>query len=238
MQQAERDEHVGHTVRFQPNQNPLRIWMQLLVYPSVLGSALYSFFGNLSSFKLETNYVAYMMMMVSIIMVYSIDFLISFLKERYTLLSFASDVVVITLMYIAFASINFLERAPNVKAFCLCFAVTFAVFATIDFIQRKAYGKHFKRMFRFELFLVVTFLLLAVLKPPHPQWWVAGLSVFTATFVVYFFAVMYHSSYLANDAEARDPNQKSELRDQRSDVRVQTPDLRLLVPEPPRTSDV
>jgi hypothetical protein len=200
-QQADNEERVGHDVRFQANQNPLRIWIQLLVYPSVLGSVLYSFFGNLNAFTLDSIHAACMLMMVSIIMVYSIDYVTSFLKERYTLASLISDAAVVTLMYIAFASINFLERAPNVEAFCLCFCGTFAVFSAIDYRHRKAYGRHFKRIFWFEIFLVAAYLLLAVIRPPQQHWWVAGLSAVTSTFVVYFFAVMYHSSYLANKAD-------------------------------------
>lgn len=183
-------------MKFHSNQPLLRLLMHSLVYPSVLGSILYSVLSNLDALRLDHGHVACIVMMASIVIFYSIDFLTTYLKERYSVVGFVSDVLIIALMYGAFASINFLQRADiHVNVFCWCMTATFAIFMLVDSIHSSAYGRHFRRILVFEFILVVCFAIPAACRLPGRNGLVAILSLTTASAMVWFFSRMYREHY-------------------------------------------
>jgi hypothetical protein len=190
-------------MKFQEKQSLLRVAMQTLVYPAVLGSIIYSVFGNFEQFGVIKNHLALVIMMLSIVIFYCVDFLTTYLKSNYSILGIFSDVLIIGLMYAAFESINFIQY-PMIRLdlFCACMAATFLVFVIVDCFHRHAYKNYFIKIIIFEVFLVLSFGTLAVVTFSGEEWWIAGLSTVTSATMVTIFSKMYQVHYSGVAPEA------------------------------------
>jgi hypothetical protein len=183
-------------MKFQENQSLLRVAMQTLVYPAVLGSIIYSVIGNFEHVEVTKSHLAFAILMLSVVTFYCIDFLTTYLKASYSSLGLFSDVLIIGLMYTAFESINFIQYSKvRLGLFCGCMAATFLVFVVVDCFHRHAYKNYFVRVILFEAFLVASFATLAVVRFSGEEWWVAGLSTVTAATMVTIFFKMYQAHY-------------------------------------------
>lgn len=133
-----------------------------LLYPAVLGSIFYSVFSNLGTFRIGVTEISCGLMMVSVIIFFAIDFLYTYLHEKYSAFHFTSDCILLAMMQGAFNSINFLAGNVNSKVYCFYMALTFLVFVIWDFYQRDGLGKKFMKIIRLELVLVLIFISLGL----------------------------------------------------------------------------
>lgn len=183
-------------MKFQQNQPLLRLVLQTLIYPAVLGSIIYSVIGNLSEFRVSKDHATYMVMMVSVVGLYCIDFLVTYLKTTYTVVGWLSDVMVIGLMYGAFESVNFLE-AKNVRVdlFCLLVSATFTIFVIVDWAHRESFGKNFLTSIVFEILSVVIFAFLALYDFRGRELTVAVFAFLASLSNGWLFVRMYRANY-------------------------------------------
>lgn len=185
---------TSKTQFFKKNENLLFVVMLNLFYPAVLGSIIYSVFGNLGTAEVpkwdEINFSC-LVMMVSVITFFSIDYIYTSLQSTYGFLEFGGHVLLLVMMQGAFRSINFLASTPNPMHFSRYMAVTFAVFFIWDFAKREGIGGMFKYILSFEMIYALLFSFMGVVDT---GFLLPGLtSAVTATGAIGFFLSFYYS---------------------------------------------
>jgi hypothetical protein len=174
---------------FKVGQNLLMILMLNLLYPAVLGSIFYSVLGNLQSITVGKTEAISLVMMSSVVLFFSIDFLYTSVHEQYNIAEFLADVVVLIAMFNAFDSVNFLVHEPNAVRFCGSLSVTFTVFVIWDIVRRQAIGPMFTKIISFEIFLALAFFTAAYYRLPLVV--AATLSVVTSFMMATIFTNFY-----------------------------------------------
>ena len=149
-------------VTLKKGSNLAYILILSLLYPAVLGSIFYSVFSNLSAFRIGVIEISCALMMVSVIVFFSIDFLFTYLPEEYNTFHFISDCVLLLVMQGAFSSINFLSGHNNSRRYCFYMLLTFLVFLLWDWLQRRELGERYVSILKLELILCSAFLLLTL----------------------------------------------------------------------------
>jgi hypothetical protein len=163
-----------------------------LLYPAVLGSIFYSVFSNLGAFRVGTIEISCALMMISVVVFFSIDFLFTYLHDTYRSFHIFSDCVLLLVMQGAFSSINFLSGHVDSRRYCACMFITFLVFLIWDWLQRKELGKGYLNVLRLELLICPAFFFLAMRSNPG-YFLPAALSITGAFFMVYLFLRFYRT---------------------------------------------
>lgn len=144
---------------FKANQNLLVILMLNLLYPAVLGSIFYSVLGNLQAITLGRVGATCLLMMTSVVILFSIDFLYTAIHERYRPVEFLADLVILVAMFNAFDAVNFLVHKPAPEHFCFWLGITFCIFVIWDIPRWSGLGPFAARLVVFEIFLALFFLI-------------------------------------------------------------------------------
>lgn len=107
--------------------------LTLLIYPSVLGSILFNVFGlsqTLSAITLPK--LELQILLIAIVVHYCVDYLYTLYIDRYTLLSFTLDLIVVSILFYSTTLINFDKATCDTRTVCLLFGITYVIFLTID----------------------------------------------------------------------------------------------------------
>lgn len=151
---------------FKRDHNLAYILILNLLYPAVLGSIFYSVFSNFAVFKIGVIEICCVLMMACVIVFFAIDFLYTYLHEKYSAFHFTSDCLLLLTMQGAFNSINSFAGHVNSRSYCLHMALTFLIFVAWDFLQRKGLGEIFMKIITLEVALALTFTVLSLRETP------------------------------------------------------------------------
>lgn len=188
---------------FKRGHNLAYILILNLLYPAVLGSIFYSVLSNISAFKIGVVEISCALMMISVIIFFSIDFLYTYLHDTYNSFHFIFDCILLFIIQGAFSSINFLAGNINSRRYCLYMFLTFLIFLVWDYPQRKELGKKFLNIIKLEFLICPAFLLLTWREKPGyliP----AIISIVGSLLMSKFFLVFYRNIEIGSNTNIQD----------------------------------
>lgn len=106
-----------------------------LFYPAVLGAIFYSLLGSIYHLKLNINSVLQIITLLAIVIIFSFDFLYSWIsKDHYSGMLFSLDLAILLLIYISYNSLlQGIIQGSSIALFFICFIIMHILYVIWDY---------------------------------------------------------------------------------------------------------